>query len=92
MYYIDAAELNRSNWLRFVNCPNTVTQLNLLSFVCKMTVIYVIRVYYFDNLCCVDNGNVFYLAARNITVGEELLVYYGENYARKLGIDTTQFP
>ncbi|CAF0862438.1 unnamed protein product [Adineta steineri] len=71
MYYIDGGEPNKSNWLRFVNCPNTVSQENLISFV--------------------YHGDIFYLAIRNITVGEELLVYYGHNYAKKLGVDTTQF-
>lgn len=40
----------------------------------------------------IDDGEVFYLAVRNISVGEELLVYYGDDYAKKLGIDTTEFP
>ncbi|CAF0834440.1 unnamed protein product [Adineta steineri] len=71
MYYIDGSELNRSNWLRFVNCPNTVSQENLISFM--------------------FHGDIFYLAIRNITVGEELLVYYGHNYAKRLGVDTTLF-
>jgi hypothetical protein len=31
------------------------------------------------------------MALRNISAGEELLVYYGDTYAKKLGIDTTKF-
>ncbi|CAF1382454.1 unnamed protein product [Rotaria sordida] len=71
MYCIDASEPNNSNWLRFINCPNTLSQRNLVPLE-----------YY---------GNIFYLAIRDIDAREELLVYYGDSYARKLGIDTTQF-
>ncbi|CAM4887103.1 unnamed protein product [Rotaria socialis] len=39
----------------------------------------------------VYHGDIFYLSIRNIEVGEELLVYYGDAYAEKLGIDTKQF-
>jgi SET domain-containing protein len=38
-----------------------------------------------------DFGEVFYKAIRDIDAGEELLVYYGEKYAKGLGINTTQF-
>ena len=37
-----------------------------------------------------DYGNIYYQALRDIKVGEELLVYYGDGYAACLGIDTTQ--
>ncbi|CAM4829194.1 unnamed protein product [Rotaria magnacalcarata] len=39
----------------------------------------------------VYHGDIFYLSIRNIEVGEELLVYYGDDYADKLGIDTKKF-
>ncbi|CAF1652130.1 unnamed protein product [Adineta ricciae] len=71
-YYVDAIDPNKSNWLRYINCPNTLRQQNLISFI--------------------YNNDIFYLAIRNIPAGEELLVYYGHSYAKKLGIDTTQFP
>ena len=38
-----------------------------------------------------DGGDIYYLVVREITRGEELLVYYGNGYARKLGIDPKQF-
>ncbi|UJR19601.1 hypothetical protein I4U23_022735 [Adineta vaga] len=71
MHYVDAAKFNKSNWLRYINCANTLAQQNLIAFI--------------------TNGDVFYLVVRNISVGEELLVYYGNNYARKLGIDPDKF-
>ena len=46
----------------------------------------------FENDIRIDRGDIYYLAVRNITVREELLVYYGHEYAKKLGIDTTEFP
>ncbi len=93
MYCIDASQPNKSNWLRFVNCPNTFSQQNLVSFVSKMTVIHIFfyEATYTYNIVCVGSGDIFYLALRNISVGEELLVYYGDTYAKNLGIDTTKF-
>ena len=39
---------------------------------------------------CLDDGNIYYQALRDIKFGEELLVYYGDNYATFLGINTSQ--
>ncbi|CAF3065756.1 unnamed protein product, partial [Rotaria sp. Silwood2] len=30
-YFIDAIDPSNSNWMRYVNCPNTVSQKNLLA-------------------------------------------------------------
>lgn len=38
-----------------------------------------------------DQGEIIYKAIRNIYPGEELLVYYGHEYAKNLGINTEQF-
>lgn len=37
-----------------------------------------------------DDGQIFYQALRDIQIGEELLVYYGDQYADYLGINTSQ--
>lgn len=72
IHYVDGSELNKSNWLRYINCPENLHQQNLVAFV-------------------VDESEIFYLVTRDIPIGQELLVYYGDIYAKKLGIDTTKF-
>lgn len=42
-----------------------------------------------DMLTC--KGRAFYITVRDIYPGQELLVYYGHNYAETLGIDVKQF-
>ena len=37
-------------------------------------------------------GKVVYQTIKDIYPGKELFVYYGEEYAKLLGIDTKQFP
>lgn len=34
------------------------------------------------------DGNIYYMATKQIEVGEELLAFYGEKFARVLGIKT----
>ena len=92
MYWVDAHEPNKSNWLRYINCPNIFSQQNLLPFVRKLPCRDIFSMKFSYNAVHIDDGEVFYLAVRNISVGEERLVYYGDDYAKKLGIDTTQFP
>ena len=46
---------------------------------------------YFHVTFFLDCGDIFYKAIRDIAVGEELLVYYGDDYASNLGINATQF-
>ena len=36
-------------------------------------------------------GKVFFMASRDVAEGEELLIYYGDSYASKLGIDPSLF-
>ncbi|CAF3149842.1 unnamed protein product [Rotaria sp. Silwood2] len=66
IYIIDGCDPNNSNWMRYINCPNTVEQQNLQPI-------------QYDR-------NMFYKAMRTIRPGEELFVYYGDDYARFLGI------
>ncbi|CAF1641713.1 unnamed protein product [Adineta ricciae] len=44
-----------------------------------------------ENLIAVQfNGELYYQTKRDVKAGEELFVYYGEEYARELGIDAFQ--
>ncbi len=36
-------------------------------------------------------GKIYYLTYKDVYPGQELLVYYGDNYATLLGIDVDQF-
>ncbi|CAF1145075.1 unnamed protein product [Adineta ricciae] len=67
IYIIDGKDPNTSNWLRYINCPNTIEQQNLQPI-------------QYDR-------NMFYKTTRTIRPGEELFVYYGDEYARFLGIE-----
>ncbi|CAF1333192.1 unnamed protein product, partial [Adineta ricciae] len=39
-YYVDAIDPNKSNWLRYINCPNTLRQQNLISFIYNNDIFY----------------------------------------------------
>lgn len=91
LYYIDGFYLRNSNWLRFVNSPNTISQENILAIQCKMIMKNNIQKKYLHVIFALDNREIVYKVIRDITVGEELLVYYGHWYAQRLGIDIKQF-
>jgi hypothetical protein len=45
-----------------------------------------------ENVWCVEcRGKPFYVLSRDVTPGVELLVYYGEAYARQLRIDVENY-
>ena len=37
-------------------------------------------------------GRFYYITCKDITPGQELLVYYGDSYAKELNIDVKLFP
>lgn len=53
-----------SNWLRWVNNPNTFEQLNVVAVQCRY--------------------KMYYITVKDIAPGEELYVFYGISYAKKL--------
>jgi SET domain-containing protein len=62
--YIDAANKKYSNWTRFVNCPNTLKQ---------------------ENVIPVQRGfKMLYYSNKDIKPGEELFIWYGEEYGKQL--------
>ena len=36
------------------------------------------------------DGNIYYMATKQVELGEELLTFYGEKFAKKLGIKTSK--
>ena len=58
---------------------------------CKMIDNHHVQTKYFHLIYFLDCGNIFYVVSRDIDVGEELLVYYGDEYGQTLGINITQF-
>ena len=71
IFYIDGGKLERSNWLRWLNCPTTNREHNV------------------DGMYC--EGRMLYITRRDVAPGQELNVYYGDEYAEALGIDTELF-
>ncbi|KAI8512794.1 Histone-lysine N-methyltransferase prdm9 [Branchiostoma belcheri] len=65
-YYIDATDVTKSSWMRYVNCARNEEEQNLVAFQ-----------YY---------RNIYYRTYKPIRPGTELLVWYGNEYAKELGI------
>nr|XP_037273253.1 probable histone-lysine N-methyltransferase PRDM7 [Rhipicephalus microplus] len=66
VYLVDGRPLDRSNWMRYVNCAPQQSQQNLLAFV--------------------RQGAVYYRTNRVVYPGEELFVWYGDAFAKQLGL------
>ena len=67
VWFVDGADLNRANWLRYVNCARNEEEQNLVAFQFR--------------------GRIYYRSYKVINPGDELLVYYGDSYAKQLGIE-----
>ncbi|XP_078575284.1 histone-lysine N-methyltransferase PRDM9-like [Branchiostoma floridae x Branchiostoma japonicum] len=65
-YYIDATDITKSSWMRYVNCARNEEEQNLVAFQ-----------YY---------RNIYYRTYKPISPGTELMVWYGNEYAKDLGI------
>lgn len=66
-HFVDGHDESSSNWMRFVNCPRSEDEQNLVAFQYR--------------------GKIYYRTYKAISPGKELLVWYGEGYARELGIE-----
>lgn len=62
--YIDGGNKKYSNWTRYVNCPSTEKQNNVVPIQKQF--------------------KMYYYAKRDVSAGEELFVWYGSVYAKKL--------
>ncbi|KAK8788475.1 hypothetical protein V5799_021757 [Amblyomma americanum] len=66
MFLIDGRPLDRSNWMRYVNCAASPQEANLVAFT--------------------RYGNIYYRTRNAVGAGEELFLWYGEAFARELGL------
>ncbi|XP_045622863.2 uncharacterized protein [Procambarus clarkii] len=63
---VDSEDKTTSNWLRYVNCPRTLSEMNLEAFQYK--------------------GNIYYTTLCDVESNSELMVWYGDEYGKELGI------
>ena len=77
--YINATDLNTSNWTRFMNCSMNDTSQNITCVNCRNN-----GDYYLDNVKYNIEGYLMFYVARDIAIGEELLYDYGEKYVNYL--------
>ena len=113
--YVDAGNLETSNWLRFINAPRNVFEENVVARECfgkwvgKCDGINTYFVYDTGititnsarNLKCTGHSTIltyfwpknsliflrpYYQTTRDVAPGEELLVYYGKEYAKAMDV------
>jgi hypothetical protein len=92
---LDAADSSRSNWMRYVNCAASKAQLNIKPFQVsrppspRRQSPLAFPVFY--NASSQFQGQLYYRTVCEVPAHTELMVYYGDTYARLLGIDTRRF-
>jgi len=80
--YIDSGNKKYSNWTRFVNTPSKKSEANMINIQMNAT-----SEESKDKNKATYNPTgtaVFYCAKKDIKKGEELLIWYGEEYAKYL--------
>ncbi|KAH9379978.1 hypothetical protein HPB48_009868 [Haemaphysalis longicornis] len=65
-FLVDARPLEKSNWMRYVNCAPSEAEQNVVAFE--------------------RAGAIYYRTRKPIEAYEELLVWYGNSFARDLGL------
>ena len=78
--YINAEDLETSNWTRYINCSINYEDNNLMSYSCRHPTIYKDNNY---NSISFD-GCIMLFTKKEIDIGEELYLYYGEGYRNTL--------
>lgn len=66
-HFVDAFNISKSNWMRYVNCARNEDEQNLVAYQHK--------------------GEIYYRSFKEIPSGTELLVWYGADYGKDLGIE-----
>ena len=84
-FSIDGANIETSNYTRFINCSSANETANLMVVRHRDATGASVFVTAAGKQIDID-GYIFFFAARNIEPGEELLFDYGVNYRKKLGI------
>jgi len=85
-FIIDAYDINKSNYTRFINCSSSNEDENVMGirYASNNTNS---SVFTTKNGKQIDiEGYIFFFAKRQIEEGEELLYNYGDSYRKKLGI------
>lgn len=78
-FAIDASQISKSNWTRYMNCSLNSSEENVKSYYLTNPEIYTIN----QQPKSLEGYIVFY-ANRDINKGEELMYYYGDQYVSKL--------
>ena len=84
MVAIDATNVDKSNWTRYMNCSTSKDNENVTSYFLNNR-----ETYHINNQIQSLEGYIVFYANRDIKKGEELLYYYGDDYAKILGIKPT---
>jgi SET domain-containing protein len=83
-YSIDGANIETSNYTRFINC-SAINKDNVMAVRHRDPTGESVFVTKTGKQIDID-GYIFFFAARDIEPGEELLLDYGVNYRKKLGL------
>jgi FkbM family methyltransferase len=78
--YINAEDLETSNWTRYINCSTNDEDDNIKSYSCRHPTMYKDNNY--NNISF--DGCIMLFTKKEINIGEELYVYYGEEYSKTL--------
>lgn len=82
-YKIDANDITKSNWTRFINCSYNNKVENVMTISTRDKNVYVRQS---DKKEIVLDGYVLFYSKRDINIGEELLFNYGTPYLKQLNI------
>ena len=86
-FWIDASDLNKSNFARFLNCSSSNEPEKENVIIVRYIDETKPSVFTTTNGRQIDiQGYIFMYAGRDIAEGEEMLYNYGEKYRKKLGI------
>ena len=85
MFSIDASDIKKSNWTRYMNCSTNRENENVMASRLNNKEIYEIN----GKKTSVEGYIVFY-AGRDIKKGEELLYNYGDDYMKLMGVEKYQ--
>jgi FkbM family methyltransferase len=78
--YINAEDLETSNWTRYINCSTNYEDNNIISYSCRHHTLYKDH----NNNDISFDGCIMLFTERQINTGEELYLYYGEGYRKTL--------
>jgi len=81
LIFIDASDLNYSNWTRYMNCSSNKKNDNIMVIRCENK-----EIYFLNNKTYYLEGYMMFYTKRDIKEGEELLFDYGSEFKKLLGL------